>query len=37
MGGVNKVAKKEFDEEAKVIYSSYSASLDISVFYYGTY
>ena len=32
---VNKVAKSEFGKEANVIYSSYSAPVDISVFYYG--
>ena len=34
---VNKVAKNEFGKEANVIYSSYSAPPDISVFYYGKY
>ena len=36
-GAVNKVAKKEFCKEADVIYSSYSAPVDISVFYSGKY
>ena len=34
---VNEVAKNEFGKEANVIYSSYSAPVDISVFYYGKY
>ena len=34
---VNKVAHNEFEKKANVIYSSYTSSVDIRVFYYGKY